>query len=104
MRAVRHIAAAEGFTLIEVLVAAFVLLVGVLGTVTMLDGPQDGTSGTPPANACRGAVASNPPDSNPDDFRRVDVSISWTLQGVTRTVDHCARIVNPSGSLEPSIT
>jgi len=172
----------RGFTLVEVLAAMLVLLVGLLGTVKLIDAanatsvktrarenannlarevmesarvidydsltgaavkgalqaqPQlaDSTAGTPAwtiergnrtftltVTACTyddakdsvtpthdGSFCSNTPvvtpatDTNGDDFRRVDVTISWPLAGSTAQVRQTALIINPSGGLGPRI-
>lgn len=173
-----------GFTLVEVLVAMFILLAGVLGTIELVDGanaetnaadtrigatnlareitedahaadydslltgtvvsalranpslsgtlsgstwvltrrgerytvtvtackyddPSDGIAATHDATYCSNvsSTASSPADPNGDDFRRVDVTISWTSQGGhTHTLKQTAMIVNPSGGLGPRIT
>jgi prepilin-type N-terminal cleavage/methylation domain-containing protein len=173
-----------GFTLVEVLVAMFILLVGVLGTVQLVDGanaetnaadtrvgatnlareitedvhavdydslltgtvvpalrtvptlagtlsgstwvitrrgerytvsatgckydsPSDGIAASHDATYCSNvsSTASSPADPNGDDFRRVDVTISWTSQGgQPHTLRQTAMIVNPSGGLGPRIT
>jgi prepilin-type N-terminal cleavage/methylation domain-containing protein len=174
----------RGFTLVEVLVAMFLLLVGVLGVVSLLEGanaatnaadtrigatnlareivedahgadydslltstvvpalrqnaaiagalsgstwtitrrgeqytttvtackyddPKDGVASVHDGTYCSNSLtaATNPPDSNGDDFRRVDVTISWNSQGGRpHTLKQSAVIVNPSGGLGPRIT
>jgi type IV pilus assembly protein PilV len=174
-----------GFTLIEVMVAAMVLMVGILGTYVMIDGaqrqtrqnnartaavalgreileqthsldyeqiapttlitnlrtkaglagtigtngkwsitrhnvkmtieasvctfddPTDGKSTTAPANPCPAAtgVAGSPTtDTNPDDFRRVTMTLSWRDGAKTQSAKQTAQLVNPGGGLGPRIT
>jgi hypothetical protein len=176
----RYAAAQEGQTLVELLVAAFVLVVGVLGVFALLDGanattvtnnvrvgatnlarelledartvdydqlvptrlpaalgafpginstgnpltvvrgnttytvqvnvcayddPQDGLSTTAPQNPCSAAPASvTTADSNPDDFRRVTLTLTWNRGDGARRLQQTALIVNPSGGLGPRIT
>lgn len=173
-----------GFTLVEVLVAMFILLVGVLGTIELVDGANAETNAadtrvgatnlgreltedvhavdydslltgtvvpalradptltgtlsgstwvitrrgeryTVTATACKyddasdgiaashdstycsnvSSTPSSPADPNGDDFRRVDVTISWKSQGgQPHTLRQTAMIVNPTGGLGPRIT
>lgn len=73
------------------------------------DDPKDGLANgtvTAPDNEClpRAAAATgSPAEANPDDFRRVDVTVSWTFRGRTRSVALTDSIVNPSGGLGPRI-
>lgn len=81
-------------------------------SVCVFDDPKDGLAppDSPPANACTpgaSAVAGAPAsDSNPDDFRRVTVTLSWNggRGAGGRQVTQTALIVNPSGGLGPRIT
>jgi hypothetical protein len=43
-------------------------------------------------------------DTNPDDFRQLDITSSWTRNGKTRSSTQSALIVNPSGGRGPRIT
>jgi Tfp pilus assembly protein PilV len=173
----------RGFTLIEILVAMFLLIVGVLGTIALVDGanaetnaadtrigasnlareitedahaadydslvsstvvstlrayasltgtlsggnwivtrhgehytvsvtackydnPEDGLAKTHDSTFCTNTAADpNGTDSNGDDFRRIDVTITWASQGGKQhTLNQTALIVNPSGGLGPRIT
>ena len=70
------------------------------------DGLANGTSVTAPANEClprASAETGAPAEANPDDFRRVDVTISWTVRGRTSSISLTDSIVNPSGGLGPRI-
>lgn len=42
-------------------------------------------------------------DANPDDFRRVEATLSWTRDSRTRTLSQTTLIVNPSGGLGPRV-
>jgi prepilin-type N-terminal cleavage/methylation domain-containing protein len=178
-----HVSSERGFTLIEILVAMFLLLVGILGTIALVDGanaetnaadtrigasnlareitedahavdydslltstvgstlrgyssltgtisggnwiisrhgakytvsvtackydnPEDGLATTHDSTFCTNSSADpNGTDSNGDDFRRVDVTISWASEGGQQhTLKQTALIVNPSGGLGPRIT
>jgi prepilin-type N-terminal cleavage/methylation domain-containing protein len=172
----------RGFTLIEVLVAIFILLVGVLGVISLIDGanfataktksreggtnlareildgaravdydklntteivgelqkqpgladtdddpasgwqierrgitytvtsvpvckvddPQDGI-GDHDDSFCANATPSPTPDGNPDDLRRMDVRVGWSVGAHKSSVRETTLIINPSGSLGPSV-
>jgi type II secretory pathway pseudopilin PulG len=90
------------------------------------DDPRDGTRSTtdtslgtllcaglatanPALNPATSSACARPPsppciDANPDDYRRLEVSVQWTRNGVTRTVNQVGIIVNPSGGLGPRIS
>jgi prepilin-type N-terminal cleavage/methylation domain-containing protein len=57
------------------------------------------TSAQPAAGA-----TGNQLDLNPDDFRRVDLTITWRSGNANHTQNQTALIVNPSGGLGPRIT
>lgn len=69
------------------------------------DGIANGTSVPAPTNACPAATAESgaPTESNPDDFRRVEATITWTLRNKTDSITLTDSIVNPSGGLGPRI-
>ena len=178
-----RVARAQGFTLVEVMVAASILIVGLLGTFTMVDqaqrtasantsrttalalgreiveharsldyaeltpatmvaqlrtkpgiagrvdadgkwvitrrnfaitvtagvctfdDPMDGLSALPPQNPCPAAtaVAGTPTETNPDDFRRVSLVMTWKARGRTNQTTQVAQISNPSGGIGPSV-
>jgi prepilin-type N-terminal cleavage/methylation domain-containing protein len=71
------------------------------------DDPKDGLATTPPEDACpaAAAVAGAPAsDLNPDDFRKVTVSLTWTARGRSGKAVQTAAVVNPAGGLGPRIT
>lgn len=82
----------------------------VAASVCTFDDPKDGLAVapvTPPDNACTPAataIAGAPAESNPDDFRRVTITLSWQRNGATKTMRQTALIANPSGGLGPRIT
>ena len=76
-------------------------------SVCTFDDPKDGLAAAPPANPCPAAspiagVTAN--EQNPDDFRRVTLTLNWKARGVTSTAKQSALIVNPAGGLGPRIT
>lgn len=183
-RADTHAMRERGYTLVEVLVAMVVLVVGMLGTVKLVDsanattaatkaregatnlarevvenarvvdygkltaagvtaalqardGLQDAAPGTPgwtvvrrgrvytlSVTACtyddaKDSVATThdasfcastpttpttPAEINPDDFRRVDVTVTWDARPGTAQLRQTALIINPSGGLGPRIS
>ncbi len=69
------------------------------------DDPKDGLAATPPDDACPAAVAVNAlNDLNPDDFRRVTITLTWSVRGRPGTSEQTAAVVNPAGGLGPRIT
>jgi prepilin-type N-terminal cleavage/methylation domain-containing protein len=172
----------RGFTLVEVLVAIFILLVGVLGVVSLIDGAnfataktksreggtnlareildgaravdydkltpteivgelqaqpgladsdtsaagwqivrrgieytitgvpvckvddrRDGLGHHADGDFCAPSTPTDPPDGNPDDLRRMDVRIAWSVGALNPSVRQTTLIINPSGSLGPSV-
>jgi Tfp pilus assembly protein PilV len=74
-------------------------------SVCSFDDPKDGQSLTPPVNACDPAPTSvSSSDSNPDDYRRVKLTITWDRGPGARRLEQTALITNPSGGLGPRIT
>ncbi|MGH2918633.1 MAG: prepilin-type N-terminal cleavage/methylation domain-containing protein [Solirubrobacteraceae bacterium] len=178
----RRIDGEHGFTIVEVMVAMMILMLGVIGTVTLVDaansatvktrarenannlarevienarvvdydaltaagvapalqakaGLADSTPSTPAWTVVRGKktytlevqactyddakdsvaathdsshcastpVVSPATDINADDFRRVDVTITWSLGNSTTSLKQTALIINPSGGFGPRI-
>lgn len=74
-------------------------------TACTFDDPSDGLGAPGPANACpAGNGASGAVDTNPDDFRRLIVTLSWKRGNKTNQLVHTTQIVNPGGGLGPRIT
>lgn len=75
--------------------------------VCTFDDPKDGlaAAGQQPSDPCPTATSSSAtkPDSNPDDFRRVDVTLTWNATYQDRTATQHTLIPNPSGSLGPRV-
>lgn len=77
-------------------------------TVCSLDDPQDGLgSHTGPVAYCADsdvpAVGVNT-DRNPDDYKRVRVTLTWSTRQVTHSITQTSAIINPVGGLGPSVT
>lgn len=78
----------------------------VAASVCTFDDPKDGLAATAPANACPkpAPVAGAPTEVNPDDFRRVTYTLTWTARGRSGTASQSTLVVNPAGGLGPRIT
>jgi len=78
--------------------------------VCTFDDPKDNVSATPPPDVCLPqapvpASATNlTPDQQPDDFRRVTVTLTWDTGAGQKTLQQVSLINNPSGGLGPRIT
>ncbi|MEO8095139.1 MAG: prepilin-type N-terminal cleavage/methylation domain-containing protein [Pseudolysinimonas sp.] len=75
-------------------------------SICTFDDPKDGLSATPPPNPCMpaaAAVAGAPAEINPDDFRRLTLTLQWSDRSGTHRTTQTALIVNPSGGLGPRI-
>ena len=68
--------------------------------VCKLDDGHDGYGAHSDGGYCSSATGTT--DGNPDDFRRMDVQIGWSVGGVSRSTRMTTLIINPSGSLGPS--
>jgi hypothetical protein len=83
----------------------------VSASTCIYDDPRDGVADHPAGYGFCSTSPSTSPyngssgDSNPDDFRRVDVTISWNSEGSrSHQLQQSVLIVNPSGGLGPRIT
>jgi prepilin-type N-terminal cleavage/methylation domain-containing protein len=78
-------------------------------TVCSLDDPQDGLGAhNGPVAYCNdsnvlasGATAT---DRNPDDYKRVRVTLRWTTRQTGQSITQTSSIINPVGGLGPSVT
>jgi len=79
-------------------------------SVCVFDDPKDGIAAAPPADVCTpqapvpAAITSPPTESQPDDFRRVGVKLTWNTGRGDISIKQTALINNPSGGLGPRIT
>ena len=77
--------------------------------VCTFDDPKDNVAATPPANVCTpqapvpASAGTLDPEIQPDDFRRVTVTISWNTGSGDRSTKMVSLINNPSGGLGPRI-
>ena len=74
--------------------------------VCTYDDPKDGSGPRRPTTRAPRPRSSpaHRPEVNPDDFRRVTHTLSWTARGRTGSSTQSALVVNPSGGLGPRIT
>jgi len=78
-------------------------------TVCSLDDPQDGLgTHTGPIAFCADTsslgAADTATDRNPDDYKRVRVTLNWTTRETGQSITQTSAIINPVGGLGPSIT
>jgi prepilin-type N-terminal cleavage/methylation domain-containing protein len=71
--------------------------------VCKVDDPTDGLGDHADGDFCADPSPTVPPDGNPDDLRRMDVKIAWSVGALNPSVRQTTLIVNPSGSLGPSV-
>jgi prepilin-type N-terminal cleavage/methylation domain-containing protein len=78
--------------------------------VCTFDDPKDNIATTPPPNVCtpqapvQAASGTLAPEIQPDDFRRVTVTVAWNTGAGNQTMKLVSLINNPSGGLGPRIT
>ena len=87
---------------------------GIVYTVTTevctFDDPKDNVATTPPDNVCTPqapvpvSAGTLDPEIQPDDFRRVTVTLAWNTGDGDKTFKQVSLINNPSGGLGPRIT
>jgi prepilin-type N-terminal cleavage/methylation domain-containing protein len=76
--------------------------------ICVVDGQADGYGAHPtpsdPAapGYCSGQTAGTA-DANPDDFRRMDVTITWSVAGRDYSLRDTTLIINPSGGIGPTV-
>jgi Tfp pilus assembly protein PilV len=68
------------------------------------DDAKDSVAATHDSSYCASTPEVTPAtDVNGDDFRRVDVTLTWPLPGGTGTLEQTGLIINPSGGFGPRI-
>jgi prepilin-type N-terminal cleavage/methylation domain-containing protein len=78
-------------------------------TVCSLDDPQDGLGDhNGPVAYCADsdvlAAGGTATDRNPDDYKRVRVTLRWTTRETGQSITQTSSIINPVGGLGPSVT
>jgi prepilin-type N-terminal cleavage/methylation domain-containing protein len=71
--------------------------------VCKVDDPHDDFGKHLDADFCASSSTTGIKDGNPDDLRRMDVRIEWSVGALTSSVRQTTLIINPSGSLGPSV-
>ena len=78
--------------------------------VCVFDDPKDNVATLPPANVCSpqapvpASAGPVEPEIQPDDFRRVTVTLTWDTGTGSKSLKQIALVNNPSGGLGPRIT
>jgi hypothetical protein len=71
--------------------------------VCKVDDASDGLGDHADGGFCANPSPTVPPDGNPDDLRRMDVRIEWSVGALKSSNRQTTLIINPSGSLGPSV-
>ena len=81
-------------------------VITIQASVCTFDDPADGLSPVAPQNPCTAAtpLTGAPVETNPDDFRRVTLTLTWLAAGQAHRMTQTAQINNPSGGTGPKIT
>jgi prepilin-type N-terminal cleavage/methylation domain-containing protein len=70
-------------------------------SVCSVDDDQDGFGATAAGGFCTATAGTA--DRNPDDYKRLAVTVSWTRRGVTRNVTHTGIINNEASAAGPDV-
>jgi type II secretory pathway pseudopilin PulG len=80
-------------------------------SVCTFDDPKDNVAATPPVDVCTpqapvsgAAPADLEPENQPDDFRRINVSLTWDIGRGATSMQQTTLVNNPSGGMGPRIT
>jgi prepilin-type N-terminal cleavage/methylation domain-containing protein len=71
--------------------------------VCKVDDPKDGFGDHLAGDFCASSSTTGSTDGNPDDMRRMDVRIEWSVGALKPSIRQTTLIINPSGSLGPSV-
>ena len=71
--------------------------------VCKVDDETDGYGDHASGDFCDSSSTPGPTDGNPDDLRRMDVTIEWSVGALKPSIRQTTLIINPSGSLGPSV-
>jgi type II secretory pathway pseudopilin PulG len=76
----------------------------VTNSVCVMDDAKDGGGSRPSGlNFCAASTPADTKDKNPEDYKVVTSTVSWTNRGVTRTVKQTGVVNNPGSATGPSI-
>jgi Tfp pilus assembly protein PilV len=80
------------------------IIFSVTDSVCVMDDAKDG-GGTRPSglNFCAASAPAGTADKNPEDYKVVTTTVSWTQRGITRSVKQTGVINNPGSATGPSI-
>jgi len=76
----------------------------VSASVCVVDDPADGTGAHADLGACPESGAPGSTDRNPDDYRRVRVTVSWGTASPDLRVEQVALVNNPGSAAGPAVT
>ena len=71
--------------------------------VCKVDDEADGYGDHAGGEFCASSGTTGTTDGNPDDMRRMDVTIEWSVGALKPSIRQTTLIINPSGSLGPSV-
>ena len=76
----------------------------VTDSVCVMDDAKDGGGSRPSGlNFCAASAPAGTADKNPEDYKVVTTTVSWTARGVTRQVKQTGVVNNPGSATGPSI-
>jgi type II secretory pathway pseudopilin PulG len=76
----------------------------VTDSVCVMDDSKDGGGSRPSGlNFCTASAPTDTKDKNPEDYKVVTTTVSWTNRGYTRTVTQTGVVNNPGSATGPSI-
>jgi prepilin-type N-terminal cleavage/methylation domain-containing protein len=70
-------------------------------SICSVDDDQDGFGTTTTGNFC--TASANTTDRNPDDYKRVVVTVTWTRNGVTRNIKQAGVVNNEASATGPAV-
>ncbi len=76
----------------------------VVASVCVMDDPADGTGVHPGALYCADSAPAGAGDTNPDDYKRVTVDVSWRDASGAKSVRQTGIVDNPGNAAGPAVT
>jgi prepilin-type N-terminal cleavage/methylation domain-containing protein len=70
--------------------------------ICKIDDGKDGFGDHSDGGFCASSSSTGTQDNNPDDFRRMDVKVDWSVGAVKSSVRQTTLIINPNGGLGPA--